>query len=160
MYTQGLTKTVVQLHVIFAHSNLIDKTVFSNTRTAFSNTVPTLTANVNMSGNHSTVVSIKSSFLRTQIRILSQPLQASEQFVKSTSIPTSTVREVAREANRILRRHNKATYPAISIRHVAEQIDRLYWDATIPESDAEADQGDISGGEETLRANDNFNSDK
>lgn len=38
--------------------------------------------------------------------------------------------------NRVLRRHNKAVYSSLSIRHVAEQIEKLYWDAGAPTLDA------------------------
>lgn len=31
--------------------------------------------------------------------------------------------------NRLIRRHNKSVYSSLAIRHVAEQIDSLYWDA-------------------------------
>ena len=31
--------------------------------------------------------------------------------------------------NRLIRRHNKAVYSSLAVRHVAEQIDTLYWEA-------------------------------
>ena len=34
--------------------------------------------------------------------------------------------------NRLLRQHVKATYSSLAIRHVAEQIDKLYWNAAEP----------------------------
>jgi len=36
--------------------------------------------------------------------------------------------------NRILRRHNNAVYYSLAIRAVAQQIDQLYWDSSVPES--------------------------
>lgn len=36
----------------------------------------------------------------------------------------------------MLRRHNKAVYSSLSIRHVAEQIEKLYWDAGASNLDA------------------------
>ena len=48
--------------------------------------------------------------------------------------------------NRRLRRHTKVAYGSLSIRHVAEQIDELYWNFAAPyleEQDSECD------GEET-----------
>lgn len=39
--------------------------------------------------------------------------------------------------NRQVRRHTKAAYPTLAVRHVAEQIDRLYWDAGEPDQDAD-----------------------
>ncbi|KAF1815618.1 hypothetical protein P152DRAFT_455335 [Eremomyces bilateralis CBS 781.70] len=82
----------------------------------------------------STVVSVKSSFLRSQTRLLTQPVQPSSRWAERNSkqennLPDETVRDVLREVNRILRRHNKSVYSSLSIQHVAEQIDKLYWNA-------------------------------
>jgi hypothetical protein len=38
--------------------------------------------------------------------------------------------------NRILRQHNDAVYYSLAIRAIAQQIDRLYWDSSAPESSA------------------------
>ncbi|KAF9630426.1 hypothetical protein BFW01_g988 [Lasiodiplodia theobromae] len=89
-----------------------------------------------MSTNSNTVISLKSAFLRTQTRILSQPLQAPERWragnVDASDIPENAIRDVIREVNRLLRRHTKSAYPSLAIRHVAEQIDALYWAAGAP----------------------------
>lgn len=155
-----------------------------------------------MSTNSNTVISLKSAFLRTQTRILSQPLQAPERWragnLDASDIPENAIRDVIREGeffiihsilgqifvlfsfckhnispsvlsrntllvplrsastsalafipqssplsfavpiltqrvvNRLLRRHTKSAYPSLAIRHVAEQIDALYWAAGAP----------------------------
>ncbi|KAF4314649.1 glutamyl-tRNA reductase [Botryosphaeria dothidea] len=89
-----------------------------------------------MSTNNNTVVSLKSSFLRTQTRILSQPLQAPERWkasnISASDIPESVIKDALREVNRQVRRYNKSAYPSLAIRHVADQIDALYWAAGAP----------------------------
>lgn len=47
--------------------------------------------------------------------------------------------------NNILRQHNRAAYSTQASRHVAEQIDSLYWISAEPESyTGELDEGEIS----------------
>lgn len=45
--------------------------------------------------------------------------------------------------NRLLRQHVKAAYSSLAIRHVAEQIDRLYWNAAEPSLNNQDDPNDI-----------------
>ncbi|KAK7529552.1 kinetochore complex Fta4 of Sim4 subunit, or CENP-50-domain-containing protein [Phyllosticta citribraziliensis] len=84
-----------------------------------------------MSGAN-TVIDLKSAFIRRQTRILSQPLQAPQQWKDDCNIPDATVRSAMREVNRRLVRHNKTVYPSVSIRHTAEAIDNLYWQRSAP----------------------------
>ncbi|KAJ9638923.1 hypothetical protein H2201_004551 [Coniosporium apollinis] len=90
-----------------------------------------------MSTAGNTVVALKTSFIRTQTRILSQPLQPSDRWRDSNhdvgGLSEANVKEAMREVNRLLRRHTKSAYSSIAIRHVAEQIDKLYWEAGAPE---------------------------
>lgn len=112
-----------------------------------------------MSNEERTVVALKSSFLRTQIRILSQPLQPSQRWRdnsrQSGTLTDGAIADATREGeahvgssgrfyadtcasvNRQLRRHTKAAYSSLAVRHVAEQIDQLYWDAAAPDVDVE-----------------------
>ncbi|KAH7050187.1 kinetochore Sim4 complex subunit Fta4 [Macrophomina phaseolina] len=113
-----------------------------------------------MSTNSNTVVSLKSAFLRTQTRILSQPLQAPGRWrasnLSASDIPESVVKDVIREVNRLIRRHNKSAFPSLAIRHVADQIDALYWTAAAPplslpqDADAAAADADDGDGTPTL----------
>ncbi|KAF2462264.1 kinetochore Sim4 complex subunit Fta4 [Lineolata rhizophorae] len=85
-----------------------------------------------------TVIGLKTAFLRTQTRILSQPLQPSREWLRrhsnSEDGPSdAAVQDAMREVNRLLRRHTKAVYSTLAIRHVAEQINKLYWDAGAPQ---------------------------
>ncbi|RFU33326.1 hypothetical protein B7463_g3001, partial [Scytalidium lignicola] len=88
-----------------------------------------------MSAASPTIIDLKIAFLRSQIHLLSRPLQPSAEWSSSTfSSEDTTLRERAVDEalyklNRLLREHNKLSYGPQATRHVAEQIDRLYWSA-------------------------------
>lgn len=50
-----------------------------------------------MPSDSGTVISLKSAFLRSQIRILSQPLQLTDRWRESSDIPASVVLDVMTE---------------------------------------------------------------
>jgi hypothetical protein len=99
-----------------------------------------------------TVTSLKSNFLSTQIRTLSQPLELTPELRERSEFSNSILDDVIREVNRLLRRHNKSVYDALAVSNVAEQIDALYWVAGEPDEgdyDAEEDgEGVIRKGED------------
>ncbi|KAI9812899.1 MAG: hypothetical protein M1827_004417 [Pycnora praestabilis] len=109
-----------------------------------------------------TIIELKESFLRSQVRQLSAPLQPSRHWRDFAPVPEEgdlkekVVAEVLYKLNTIARRHNKAAYSSQALRHVAEQIDALYWAAGAVDSDIRV------GGEEVLEkgvdltANDNI----
>lgn len=79
-----------------------------------------------------TIIDLKSSFLRTQILQLSQPLRPSPSTLSTITESENALRQKAiddalRKANSLLKKHNKLVYGPQATRHVAEQIDRLYW---------------------------------
>jgi len=79
-----------------------------------------------------TIIDLKSSFLRTQILQLSQPLRPSSSALTSITEAENGLRQKAiddalRKANALLKKHNKLVYGPQATRHVAEQIDQLYW---------------------------------
>lgn len=90
-----------------------------------------------------TIPAHKTAFLRSQIRLLSAILQPSSKWSTSTStssgsngkkasttstdLPPKTVEIVLGKLNAHLDSHNRAVYSAQTQRHVAEQIDALYW---------------------------------
>ena len=92
-----------------------------------------------------TVLDAKAAFLRQQIRLLSQPLQPSASWrdlapSDTDDLPdlsTKTIDAVMARVNEKLKQHNKNVYSALSQRHVAEQIDALYWNQVV-EEDGEA----------------------
>lgn len=49
----------------------------------------------------------------------------------------SATANVSQTVNRLLRRHTKSAYSSIAIRHIAEQIDKLYWEAGAPDLHAD-----------------------
>ncbi|KUJ18319.1 uncharacterized protein LY89DRAFT_706831 [Mollisia scopiformis] len=81
-----------------------------------------------------TIIDLKTSFLRTQILALSQPLKPSTTFTESISSQENALRqksidEALYKLNGLLKKHNKLSYGPQAQRHVAEQVDRLYWNA-------------------------------
>ncbi|KAI9838395.1 MAG: hypothetical protein M1819_005664 [Sarea resinae] len=104
-----------------------------------------------------TVIDVKQRFLRSQVRILNQGLEPPSGWRdrvdwedeedddeeedgrrgrgRRREIGDKVVREVVMKLNAIVRRHNRAAYSSEALRHVAEQIDALYWAAGAPEDE-------------------------
>ena len=87
-----------------------------------------------MANDAPTIIDLKSRFLRAQILALSQPFQPSASFQSSISDTENTLRqksidEALHKLNGLLKKHNKLSYGPQAQRHVAEQVDRLYWGA-------------------------------
>jgi Kinetochore complex Fta4 of Sim4 subunit, or CENP-50 len=103
-----------------------------------------------MDPSSKTILALKSSFLRSQIRLLSAILQpsstwrspADEDHPTATAaddddevpsappradLPQKTVDTVLEKVNTHLSAHNCAAYPQQTQHHIAEQIDALYW---------------------------------
>lgn len=82
-----------------------------------------------MSNPPPTIIDLKTAFLRTQILLLSQPLRAAPRPVPDDehALRQSAVDEALHKLNALLRRHNRVSYGPQAQRHVAEQVDRLYW---------------------------------
>ncbi|KXH59451.1 hypothetical protein CSAL01_03736 [Colletotrichum salicis] len=78
-----------------------------------------------------TVIAQKHSFLATQARLLSQPLQPSRSWLAANEaaespIPDPVAEHVAARLNTTLLQHSRRAYSHQASRHVAEQIDALY----------------------------------
>lgn len=87
-----------------------------------------------MSGPAPTIIDLKTSFLRQQIRLLSQPLKPSPKYLTSIESEENALRQKSVDAalyklNGLLRKHIKLSYGPQSLRHVAEQVDALFWNA-------------------------------
>jgi hypothetical protein len=81
-----------------------------------------------------TVLSLKTDFLAQQTRLLSQPLNPSRAWRRANSTSDDGVSEKAVEnalfhLNHALQQHCRRVYAPQASRHVAEQIDQLYWNA-------------------------------
>lgn len=85
-----------------------------------------------------TILSLKADFLTTQTRTLSQPLAPSRTFItqndsslqtdsNSEGIPPKPLTEALTKLNHTLTQHSRRAYPPVATRHVAEQIDKLYF---------------------------------
>lgn len=78
-----------------------------------------------------TVIAQKQSFLATQTRLLSQPIQPSRTWLAandSSESPLSDalIEHVVARLNHNIAQHSRRAYPHQASRHVAEQIDSLY----------------------------------
>ena len=83
-----------------------------------------------MATNTPTIIDLKTSFLRTQIHTLSQPLRPSSiPSDNEESLRQRNIDDALLKLNAQLKKHNKLAYGPQALRHVAEQVDRLYWNA-------------------------------
>ena len=104
-----------------------------------------------------TIISLKQSFLTTQTRLLSQPLAPSRAWHTSntttpqndddadnTPLPPKAVDDALFKLNHRLHQHSRRVYAPQATRHVAEQIDQLYWNAAeaAVRGDEEGEEGD------------------
>ena len=88
-----------------------------------------------------TVVSLKQTFLTTQTRQLSQPLAPTRAWhstnpnntnnttAEDQPLPEKALADALFKLNHRLRQHVRRVYAPQATRHVAEQIDQLYWNA-------------------------------
>ena len=90
-----------------------------------------------------TVVSLKQTFLTTQTRQLSQPLTPTRAWHSTNTntnttenntpedqpLPEKAISDALFKLNHRLRQHARRVYAPQATRHVAEQIDQLYWNA-------------------------------
>ncbi|CZS96074.1 uncharacterized protein RAG0_05529 [Rhynchosporium agropyri] len=88
-----------------------------------------------MASNAPTILELKTSFLRAQILALSQPLRPSANLTASNTsdeenaLRQKSIDDALLKLNNQLKQHNKLAYGPQVQRHVAEQVDRLYWNA-------------------------------
>lgn len=87
-----------------------------------------------------TIVSLKQSFLTTQTRLLSQPLAPTRAWYShnnnsnnstqdNNALPEKAIDDALFKFNHRLHQHSRRVYAPQATRHVAEQIDQLYWNA-------------------------------
>ncbi|KAL4986199.1 kinetochore Sim4 complex subunit Fta4 [Aspergillus falconensis] len=76
---------------------------------------------------------LKSSFIRTQVRILSESFEAPEDWRSFAAEPADedlndkVVGDVLQKLNAALKQHNRVIYSSQAVQHVAQQIASLYW---------------------------------
>ncbi|PMD44941.1 hypothetical protein L207DRAFT_562235 [Hyaloscypha variabilis F] len=99
-----------------------------------------------MASSAPTIIDLKLQFLTSQILALSTPLSPSSAFVSSNSsaeentLRQRSIDDALHKLNGLLKKHNRLAYGPQAKRHVAEQVDRLYWVA--------GERGVHGGGEE------------
>ncbi|MCJ1391983.1 hypothetical protein MMC18_004850 [Xylographa bjoerkii] len=100
-----------------------------------------------------TIPAKKQSFLHSQTRLLSTPLSPSPTWhsnipaTAQNALPTEAIQDAIHKVNALIRAHNQRAYPAPALRHVAEQIDALYWAAGATDSQTgAADEGGVGRG--------------
>lgn len=81
-----------------------------------------------------TVLTLKTSFLSAQTRLLAQPIAPSRSWRNANAEAEDGISEKALDdalfrLNHLLQQHSRRVHAPQATRHVAEQIDRLYWDA-------------------------------
>ena len=69
----------------------------------------------------------KLNFLNSQTRLLSAPLHHSPHATTEPLLTTSQLTSLLTQLNTKLKAHSRTTFTSQSNRHVAEQIDNLYW---------------------------------
>jgi hypothetical protein len=79
-----------------------------------------------------TILHVKQTFLTNQTRLLSQPLAPSHSWRANNSnsenlLPEKAIDEALFRLNQTLSQHSRRVHPPQAIRHVAEQLDALYW---------------------------------
>lgn len=93
-----------------------------------------------------TVITLKTSFLAAQTRLLAQPIAPSRAWRNANDnaedgIPEKALDDALFRLNQLLQQHSRRVHAPQATRHVAEQIDRLYWDA----AERYIEQNDDSG---------------
>ncbi|KAL4895923.1 kinetochore Sim4 complex subunit Fta4 [Aspergillus ambiguus] len=97
-----------------------------------------------------TVSELKSSFIRAQVRILSESLNAPEDWrnyvaerTEEEDLSDKVVGDALQKLNASLKQHNRIVYSSQAIQHVAQQIASLYWSSVIQ---AARDQNSLERG--------------
>lgn len=85
-----------------------------------------------MSNPPPTILHLKQTFLTNQTRLLSQPLVPSHSWRSNNAnperpLPEKAVDEALFRLNQTLSQHSRRVHPPQAIRHIAEQLDALYW---------------------------------
>ncbi|PYH98558.1 kinetochore protein fta4 [Aspergillus ellipticus CBS 707.79] len=80
-----------------------------------------------------TIPELKSSFIRTQVRILSENLEPPEDWrnyaaeTEEDDLSDKVVGDVLQKLNAALKQHSRIVYSSQAVQHVAQQITSLYW---------------------------------
>jgi len=94
-----------------------------------------------------TVIAIKQDFLSAQTRLLSQPLSPSRGWRSANEnhddrLPEKIVDDALFRLNHQIQQHSRRVFAPQATRHVAEQIDQLYWNSAIAATNGAAGDDD------------------
>ncbi|KAJ5752881.1 hypothetical protein N7520_009798 [Penicillium odoratum] len=80
-----------------------------------------------------TISELKSAFIWSQVRILSENLEPPEDWrnyaveTEEEALPEKVIEDVLHKVNAVTKQHNRVVYSSQAIHHVAHQIASLYW---------------------------------
>ena len=84
----------------------------------------TLTHHPQIAMDDPSITSLKSTFLRTQVRVLETPLQPPS---TTTTLTPKLTADLVSKVNDKIKQHNRLIFSTQSQLHVAEQIESLHW---------------------------------
>lgn len=96
-----------------------------------------------------TILDLKLAFLRSQIQALSAPLRLPANYRppdEELTIRQRAIDEALFQLNARIQEHSKLVYSSQAQRHVAEQVDALYWMAGEREVSGENAEGQLELG--------------
>ena len=79
------------------------------------------------------ITDLKSTFIRTQVRLLETPLEPSP--TDESTLSSKLITDLVSKVNEKIKQHNRLIFSTQSQRHVAEQIESLHWN--LVEADTE-----------------------
>jgi hypothetical protein len=102
------------------------------------------------------IARLKQTFLATQVRLLSAPLSVpASAYTTLPSLPDKSLTDLLCKVNEKIQANNRSVFPPQAQRHVAEQINTLYWNEVLAEYTAARNAGtELAGprpGETTVR---------
>lgn len=99
-----------------------------------------------------TVISQKTSFLEAQTRLLSQPLAPSRSWQSTNDDAEDGISDKALDdalfrLNQLLQQHSRRVHPPQATRHIAEQIDKLFWNLADRAADRDSEEAHFALGD-------------
>ncbi|CAI7674033.1 unnamed protein product [Penicillium manginii] len=91
-----------------------------------------------------TIYELKSTFIRSQIRILSESLELPDDWqqyaveIEEGPLSAKAIEDVLHKVNTAAKQHHRFVYASQAIHHVASQIASLYWSAISQEAQTQA----------------------
>ncbi|KKA30824.1 hypothetical protein TD95_005062 [Thielaviopsis punctulata] len=105
-----------------------------------------------------TVLSVKQAFIEAQSQLLAttpspSPAWLEAQAADETALPSRAVEDAIYRLSHVIQQHIRRVHAPQATRHVAEQIDQLYWQAAEQHGGNEAETGVIRQGDDLSATN-------